>query len=275
MNLAVEADRDRATLAASAERALREELAAWPKPGLVSHHDSGSHADMTAWHFERSIDALRPYFAAVAQAGARGAAFDTLRGLGVRAEHAMLRATGGVNTHRGAIFALGLLLAAAAGPDDGPLGERVRLRWGDALRRHRGPPGSHGDAARRRHGAGGALREAAAGFPSVYRVGLPGLRAAARRTGDARRASVQAFFCLLAEVEDTNLLHRGGIVGLAWARARARAFLERGGVFAADWERRAVDVHRGFVERRLSPGGCADLLAATLLVDALERRAGQ
>lgn len=273
MNGAVAADRDRAVLAAGAERALREELAAYPKPGLVSHRDSGSHADMTAWHFERSIDALRPYFAAVALAGARGAGFDTLRGLGVRAEHAMLRATGGVNTHRGAIFALGLLVAAAAGPEGGPLGERVRARWGDALQRHRRPPGSHGDTARRRHGAGGALREAAAGFPSVYRVGLPGLQAAARRTGDARRASVHAFFCLLAEVEDTNLLHRGGEAGLAWARTRARAFLDGGGVFAADWERRAIEVHRGFVERRLSPGGCADLLAATLLVDGTERAA--
>ena len=273
MKAAVEADRDRAALAASAERALREELAAYPKPGLVSHRDSGSHADMTAWHFERSIEALRPYFAAVAQAGARGAGFDALRVLGVRAEHAMLRATGGVNTHRGAIFALGLLVAAAAGREDGPLGERVRARWGDALLRHRGPPGSHGDTARRRHGAGGALREAAAGFPSVYRVGLPGLRAAAWRTGDARRASVHAFFCLLADVEDTNLLHRGGAAGLAWARTRARAVLDGGGAFAADWERRAIDVHLDFVERRLSPGGCADLLAATLLVDGLERAA--
>lgn len=271
MNLSVEADRDRVALAASAERALREELAVYPKPGLVSHHDSGSHVDMTAWHFERSIDALRPYFVEVARAGARGAAFETLRALGVGAEQAMLRATAGVNTHRGAIFALGLLVAAAAGPDDGPLGERVRARWGDALRGHSSPPGSHGDTARRRHGAGGALREAAAGFPSVYHVGLPGLRAAARRTGDARRASVHAFFCLLAAVEDTNLLHRGGAAGLEWARTRARAFLDGGGVFAADWERSAVDVHLRFVERRLSPGGCADLLAATLLVDALEQ----
>lgn len=271
MTVSVEAERDRRVLAASAERALREELAAYPKPGLVSHRDRGSHADMTAWHFERSIDALRPYFGEVAHAGARGAGFDTLRALGVRAERTMLHATGGVNTHRGAIFALGLLVAAAAGPDDGPLGERVRTRWGDALLRHRSPAGSHGDAARQRYGAGGALREAAAGFPSVYRVGLPGLRAAARRTGDARRAAVHAFFCLLAEVEDTNLLHRGGAAGLAWARARATTFLEGGGALAADWERRALDVHVDFVERRLSPGGCADLLAATLLVDALER----
>ena len=76
---------------------------------------------------------------------------------------------------------------------------------------------------------------------------------------------------LLAAVEDTNLLHRGGAAGLEWARTRARAFLDGGGVFAADWERSAVDVHLRFVERRLSPGGCADLLAATLLVDALEQ----
>ncbi|HYF58204.1 MAG TPA: triphosphoribosyl-dephospho-CoA synthase [Burkholderiaceae bacterium] len=274
MTAAVELVPRSAALAASAERALRAELAAYPKPGLVSHRDDGSHDDMSAVHFERSIEALRPHFTAIAEAGARDADLGALRELGVRAERAMLLATGGVNTHRGSIFALGLLLAAAAGPEDGAsLGARVRARWGDELLRHPTDPGSHGGTARRRHGAGGALREAAAGFASVYGTGLPGLRAARRATGDPARAAVHAFFGLLAVVEDTNLLHRGDAAGLAWARAQARAFLDDGGAIADGWERRAVGVHRAFVERRLSPGGCADLLAATLMVDELERDA--
>jgi len=97
-----------------AARALWHELTLHPKPGLVSLEDAGAHADMDARTFVRSLFALRPHFGHLAAAGARDAPFATLRELGIRAEAAMLAATGGVNTHRGAIFALGLLVAAAA-----------------------------------------------------------------------------------------------------------------------------------------------------------------
>lgn len=260
---------------AAAAAALRDELRVHPKPGLVSPADSGSHADMDAALLSRSIDALEPYFAELAAAGAAHAGFARLRAIGVAAEASMLRATGGVNAHRGAIFALGLLAAAAGhaaarGEPNEParLGARVRRLWGDELRAHR-TGDSHGSRARERHRVGGALGEAIAGFPGVTEGALPALTAALAAGLDFDRAAVQALFLLLTRLDDTNLLHRGGREGLALARERAREFLAAGGVQAADWRPRALAVHREFVALRLSPGGCADALAAAIFLHRL------
>ena len=86
--------------------------------------------------------------------------------------------------------------------------------------------------------------------------------------GDRQAARVQACFALIAHLEDTNLLHRGGLDGLRFAQGAARAFLVHGGVRQPDWLARALAVHRAFVARRLSPGGSADLLAMSLFVEA-------
>lgn len=261
----------------AATRALLQELITYPKPGLVSLVDTGSHADMNATSFVRSALALRRYFEDAARAGREGASFATLRQLGLAAEAHMLRATRDVNTHRGAIFNLGLLAAAAgarcracAGVPMPTLGEGVKHTWGHAIVQHRRDAGSHGSLASARHGVGGAQAEAAAGFPSVYRIGLPAYRAVLSHGGSVNQARIQAFFELLGQLDDTNLLHRGGPDGLAYARARAGVFLGDGGVFQSHWRERAADVHRAFCARRLSPGGSADLLAACLFVHSIE-----
>ena len=100
-------------IADQAVLALLHELAAWPKPGLVSHVDSGSHTDMDAAMLQASAETLRRFFAELARTGQDGADMGRLRTIGLRAEAAMLAVTGGINTHRGAIFGLGLLCAAA------------------------------------------------------------------------------------------------------------------------------------------------------------------
>jgi triphosphoribosyl-dephospho-CoA synthase len=261
-----------------AEQCLRLEVETWPKPGLVSHVDNGSHADMDAMTFRHSAEVLRPFFSELAGAGAQGAPMTALRKIGLRAERAMLEATGGINTHRGAIFGMGLLCAAAgwrkAYTNDrtSSLGDIVARRWGDDILGGPRLTTSHGEAAHRRYGAGGARQEAADGFPSIYNVGLRALEAARGVTnGDAEAVRVQACFALIAVVEDTNLLHRGGIAGLRFAQRTTRAFLRRGGVGQEAWRRNAEAIHRAFVERRLSPGGAADLLAMSLFVSALGR----
>ena len=261
----------------AAAQALTDELETWPKPGLVSLVDAGSHDNMDAGTFRRSIAALRPFYVELARAGAAGAGMDALRWTGLRAEAAMLAATGGVNTHRGAIFALGLLCAAAgatlvecaAGLTAARLTSMVRDRWAAAILRGPIPLNSHGSGALRRFGAGGARTEAANGFPHAVRFGLPALHAGRSLSGNEEAARVHAFFALLAAMEDTNLLHRGGAEGLGDAREAARDFLLAGGVGRADWLAHAVAVHRRFVARRLSPGGSADLLAATIFLDRL------
>jgi triphosphoribosyl-dephospho-CoA synthase len=265
---------------AAAFAALREELHTAPKPGLVAPGDPGAHADMDERTFEASLRALRPFFAAAAHGGFLDAPFAALRALGVAAERRMLAATGGVNTHRGAIFTLGLLAAAAgrlaargARIDACALRETVR-GYGAAIGRELPrAPASHGTDVWRRHGAGGARAEAAAGFPHLFDVALPALASALRRGADRRAAAVASLMSAVAALPDTNLLHRAGPQGLAFARSAARAFLAAGGVHRPGWEDEARALHRAFVARRLSPGGSADLLAAALFVHRLARLA--
>ncbi|HZC79248.1 MAG TPA: triphosphoribosyl-dephospho-CoA synthase MdcB, partial [Ktedonobacterales bacterium] len=264
-------------IADQAVLALLHELAAWPKPGLVSHVDSGSHTDMNAAMLQASAEALRPFFAELARAGQDGANMDRLRSVGLRAEVAMLAITGGINTHRGAIFGLGLLCAAAGAKAGGladpmmPLGNVVVRLWGRSILDGPVLLHSHGGKARRHYGANGARAEAAQGFLSVYEVGLPALQwGALIAPGDAEAARVQACFALIASLEDTNLLHRGGMSGLRDAQCAARVFLDDGGVGTCNWRKRANVVHQSFVARRLSPGGSADLLAMTLFIQACE-----
>jgi triphosphoribosyl-dephospho-CoA synthase len=124
-----------------AKAALLAELETWPKPGLVSHMDSGSHTDMDASTFRASATAIAPFYDQLAVAGAAGSGMNALREIGVEAERAMMAATGLVNTHRGAIFGLGLICAAAGAVWSGTagaglqwranvLGATVRQRWG-------------------------------------------------------------------------------------------------------------------------------------------------
>ncbi|WP_242008101.1 triphosphoribosyl-dephospho-CoA synthase MdcB [Sphingomonas ginsenosidivorax] len=252
---------------------LRAEVALYPKPGLVSPVDSGAHDDMDAAVMIRSADTLEPWFAALARAGAAGSGMGRLRAIGIEAEAAMMAATGGVNTHRGAIFGMGLLCAAAgfrarygAG---GTLGAIVAGRWGREI--GQGPVAlhSHGSVVARRHATGGARAEAAGGFPSLYRIALPALAEGRRLAADPDAHRVHALFALIVGVDDTNLLYRGGSDGLAFAQAKARGFLDAGSVAAPGWRDRAIAIHRAFAARRLSPGGCADLLAMALFVEAV------
>ncbi|KQV83889.1 triphosphoribosyl-dephospho-CoA synthase MdcB [Rhizobium sp. Root1220] len=266
-------------MASTATACLLLELETWPKPGLVSHIDCGSHYDMNSETFRDSAAAIKPFFAALADAGAQDCEMGRLRVIGIEAEAAMRAATGGINTHRGAIFGMGLLCAAAGASASGVVAEDISLgtivskRWGHDI--IDGPVllRSHGDRARRRFGAGGARMEAAQGFPTVYQIGLPALRDAVEASPhDLDAARVQTCFALIAVLEDTNLLHRGGPQGLLYAKQLAQDFLDDGGIRSPQWKRRAASIHQQFTDRWLSPGGAADLLAMTLFVDAHERR---
>ena len=265
----------------AAQAALLEELTTSPKPGLVTHSDRGAHADMDAATFFASIGALRGTFAEAARLGAAGEPAGRLLALGMAAELRMLVATGGVNTHRGAIFTLGLLAAAAgrlAADSRGatPIALRAEVREVLApalLGRLPKDLSSHGQVVAARTGAGGARVEAAAGFPHLFEVALPVFEASLARGLPRRAAAVQCLLSLVAVLPDTNLLWRGGEAGLAFAQAGAASFLADGGVEREGWEAGALALHRAFVARRLSPGGSADLLAAALLVHRLARPA--
>jgi triphosphoribosyl-dephospho-CoA synthase len=257
-------------IAKLALHALHAELKLSPKPGLVTPHDNGSHCDMNAQTFMRSLASLRHYFRDIVLAGARDTEFSALQRLGCAAEARMLRATGGINTHRGAIFTLGLLGAAAGrlqarGLPLSPQGlcETVRKCWGPAIASSLPVVPSHGAVVRERYGFSGARAEAAYGFPSVLRIGLPALDRALAEGLDTRRSQLQALFTLMSKVPDTNLLYRGGMQGLLFTQAAAAQFLLQGGTQAHGWQESAARIGRDLVARRLSPGGSADLLSAT------------
>ena len=260
-------------IALAAIESLYTELMLAPKPGLVSPGDNGSHRDMTAATLMRSLFSLRHYFRAITIAAYSNAAFVELQRLGITAEARMTRATGGINAHRGAIFNLGLLAAAAAHrlaageplTADG-LSATVRDRWRADICAMRPTKSSHGLLVAARYGTGGARLEAAQGYPAVFSLALPTLQTALCAGLGRRRALVQTLFALIAHLTDTNLLHRGGAGGLKYAQNAARQFLAADGTTSPDWEQRARTVRDAFVARNLSPGGAADLLAATWFV---------
>lgn len=257
--------------------ALRFEAMAWPKPGLVTPVDSGSHTDMHIGTFLASIEALQGSFAALAQAGAYGQPFTALQAIGMAAEQKMLRATGGVNTHRGAIFNLGLLVAAAARRrTDSALstldcGTIVARIWGAEIAAgRRQSPSSHGNSAFHKFAAGGARAEAATGFPTVYHIGLPALRRLLAAGHDRETAQIGSLLVLMEYLPDTNLLWRDGQSGLDFVQSSAAAFNRAGGVEASGWQHRLLALHRAFVARNLSPGGSADLMAASWAAHQIE-----
>ncbi len=271
-------------LARAAVRSLHQELTLYPKPGLVSLVDNGSHDDMDASTFMRSLFSLRHYFFEIAEAGASGAPFSVLKQLGIKAEQRMLQATGGINTHRGAIFCLGMLCAALAScrAQDMTLSpQAVRatllIQWGDALAAHTraAENDSNGLRVAAHHAVGGAREEGALGFPSVFDVALPQLQATLDAGRDWQCAKVDALFALMAHVSDTNVYHRGGSAGARMVQQHSRAFLAQGGTGDSAWQARAQACHREFVQHRLSPGGAADLLAAACLLHAVCGGEGQ
>lgn len=258
-----------------AVRSLHAELTLYPKPGLVSLIDNGSHDDMSAATFMRSLFSLRHYFIRIARAGFDDAPFAVLKQLGIEAEQRMLVATQGVNTHRGAIFCLGMLCAALGRchaqrtPLSATAVRAVLLHnWGDALAVHMQSirPDSHGFQAAVRHAASGAREEMALGLPSVFDVALPMLNRtlAAGRSWDSAR--IDTLFTLMAHISDTNVYHRGGEEGAVMVRHSAQRFVALGGTAHPEWKAVAMQCHHLFVERKLSPGGAADLLAATCFV---------
>ena len=267
---------DDQAIARAAVTAMRDELQAYPKPGLVSPVDSGAHADMDFDLMCRSADSLLSPFVALAAAGRAGRSFDqSLIPIGIEAERGMLAVTGGVNTHRGAIFSVGLIVAAIAralalSPVISPAAVRAALTetWGDALDAHseRDHEASHGGLVRRRTGRDGARREAARAFPSVFELGVPAYRRALQAGLDDNAASIHTLFALMSSIDDTTVLYRGGLEAGSFVRQSAAHFLADGGCHRPDWFEQAEALHRAFIARNLSAGGCADLLACTLLV---------
>jgi triphosphoribosyl-dephospho-CoA synthase len=232
---------------------------------------------MDAHTFMRSLFALRGYFVRIAELGAVGAPFQALEQCGIAAETRMLAATGGINTHRGSIFMLGLLCACAGALTaqghrltPAALRHTLTTRWGSALAtRALRPSTLPGGMAARRLGLRSASEEAAIGFPTLFETAEPALRQARERGLATTQARLDTLFAVISVLDDSNLAHRGGGEGLRFAQAAAQDFLAAGGAGAPGGMERAAAIGKEFVRRRLSPGGAADTLAAACWLERM------
>jgi holo-ACP synthase/triphosphoribosyl-dephospho-CoA synthase len=262
-------------LASAACRALLREVHATPKPGLVDEANNGAHADMDIAAFERSAKALEPYFAAMAGAGLAGGQYDAvmgeLRAIGKAAELAMLQATGGVNTHKGLIYSLGLLVGGMgyALRSDGGYREHARrlacVGLEEELTRARQAPQTHGEHIYAQSGVTGLRGEAAAGFPAAF-AALSCRCEAFGALPDYEKDLCTLLHCM-ASLEDTNLLHRGGEAALRFVQAEASRICA---LPAAQRLDAAKALDEELIRRNLSPGGSADTLAACIFLEICE-----
>jgi triphosphoribosyl-dephospho-CoA synthase len=270
-----------AALAVLARQALIAEAELTPKPGLVDRRGSGAHTDLSLDIMRRSALTIEPFIRHMAfqsmNEPASARLRTTLAATGRAAEQAMLQATNGSNTHKGAIWTLGLLAAAAAinhpgrtKLDAAVIAKRAAViaSFEDSYSTH---DLSHGQVVAKTFGATGARGEAIKGFPHIVEVGLPVLRAGRLTHSEESIARLDALLSIMARLDDTCLLYRGGQEALQAAKQGAAAVIDAGGAASAQgWEHLfALDAQ--LLELGVSPGGSADLLAGTLFLDAIER----
>ena len=261
-------------LATIARDCLTDEARLSPKPGLVDSRGNGAHQDLTLALMERSAHSLMPAFLALARHSwlrpADIALRETVGRLGRDGEQQMMAATGGVNTHRGAIWALGLLVSAAA-MQGGAVSADHLTRTAAALA---SLPDSHaprvfskGLKATHRYQVPGAREEAQQAFPHVMKLALPQLLTSRAVGASESEARLDALMAIMTSLSDTCVLSRAGMIGLDAMQQGARAVLLAGGCCTAAGQVALQQLDRRMLALNASPGGAADLLAATLFID--------
>ena len=246
------------SLARQAADALLEEVRLTPKPGLVDAENSGSHDDMDISLFEKSAESLLPYFRTCVLTGMQEeSCMKALQAAGLEAEKTMFEATGGVNTHKGAVYAFGLILGAMG--SHLTLGSEVFSTAAmNAMDGAEPSSDTHGAQVRKKFRRCGARFEATEGFPnalSAYNILC--------ENGNPYRA----LLWLIASVPDTNLLYRGGLDGLTLAQELAKKTQALPDDLLLDGIRK---MDSQLMQKHLSPGGSADLLALGFFLKATE-----
>ncbi|MDW6003901.1 triphosphoribosyl-dephospho-CoA synthase CitG [Vibrio mangrovi] len=272
-----------------AYHAMMLEVHLTPKPGLVDTVNQGAHQDMDLDLFVQSANALAPYMARFVRAGWQhhnlpvASLLSMLRPVGIEAEAAMFEATSGVNTHKGMIFSMGLicgvvgwLKANRLNVDSLYISKAVsqccqHLVWNELRDLCHRLPVTQGEKLYQQYGVTGARGEAASGFSTVMVYALPAYQSCIEQGFSTEQALWQTLLVLVANNQDTNLLSRGGMAGLQYAQEYALSILAAGGVSAPDIEAALSQFDRCLIERNLSPGGSADLLAVTWLIAELEQ----
>jgi len=265
-------------LADLAVDALIDEADLSPKPALVDRRGNGAHTDLHLGLMHASALSLWPAFKEMAEVaiefGDVGLPLrEALGRIGREGEQAMLATTNGVNTHRGAIWALGLLVAAAALESTNTKSSAVTLRAARLALledRYAPRPLSHGAQVAQRYGARGAREEAQLGFPSVLQRALPQLQRSRASGHGEQNARLDALLAIMTQLADTCVLYRAGEEGLHTMQLGAQAVLDAGGSASLGGRRRLHELDEQLIALNASPGGAADLLAACLFIDRIE-----
>ena len=253
-----------------ASDALRTELNTTPKPGLVDQHDNGAHSDMDMELMNRSIDALHPYFIQLARLGSDcGERYElpeaqVVRNIGLDAEKAMLTATGGVNTHRGALFSIGLFALAAGwctARDEVISSKQLREIVMQVAGQFSPTAGTHGNEAVNAHRVTGALDLAQAGYEPLFNEWLPAYRS--YLADDSATASHRLLLLIMSQLDDTNVIHRAGYEQAQHVKREARELLDNYSTHGME------QMNRDYIALNISPGGSADMVALTLFIHSI------
>ncbi|MGR5397937.1 triphosphoribosyl-dephospho-CoA synthase CitG [Vibrio harveyi] len=270
-----------------AYHAMLVEVHLSPKPGLVDLISNGAHSDMNVPLFEASASAIRPFLNGFLNAGLAHAThsaetlLDVLRPIGIQAERAMFAATGGVNTHKGMIFGLGLVCGAIGwlkgkgiAVDSLHISQVIKrscaLMVFQELKNTDSKKETHGERLYREFGLTGARGEAASGYQTIMTYSLPAYQQALYEGASAEQALWQVLLTLMVHNQDTNVVSRGGMHGLRYVQNIASKLIDSGGWHNPNLEEQLLDFDRQLIEKNLSPGGSADLLALTWLLAEID-----
>ena len=266
-----------------ATRALKAELNTTPKPGLVDTHDSGAHRDMDHALMMRSIRALHPYFVQLATLGYDSTqlpAHNDIVSIGIEAEKAMFKSTGGVNTYKGALFSMGLALTAATyiigrgkvattthGKEYVP-GDLLSATITQFANGFPDTRGTHGSRAKQLAQSGcslkSALDNAREGYTQLFEEWLPFYET--RIKGDDSYVKHKTLLRIMCDLDDTNIVYRTDYATMLNVKTQARHLLE-------DFSEAGIDdLNRDFVSRNISPGGSADMLALVVFLFGITRK---
>lgn len=267
-----------------ATQALQAELDTTPKPGLVDKDNNGAHRDMDYVLMQRSINTLHPYFVKLALLGCADAlpTHTSIRDIGIEAERAMLSATNGVNTHKGALFSMGLAVVAAAheerktaaneeqilkernGGEDVLVSLQTKIKALAAS--FPDTNGTHGSKAKLLSkgttAIKGALDNAREGYEMLFAEWLP-FYIERRKEHDAHTLH-KTLLRIMCDLDDTNVIYRTDLATAEEVKQEARALLDN---FS---EAALKDMDRHYTTRNISPGGAADMLSLTIFIGSIQ-----
>ena len=272
-----------------ASMALQAELDTTPKPGLVDRNDNGAHRDMDHALMQRSIQALHPYFVRLAQLGFTGKqpCHDEIVNIGIEAEREMFKATGGVNTHKGALFSIGLAAVALGGEAFCRITQAKgcgTMAYNDVnskqikslsnsiaslARLFPDTSGTHGSKAKANNILKGALDNAREGYTQLFKAWLP-FYIDRIAEGD-NYALHKTLLRIMCDLDDTNIVYRTSMETMQEVKTEARHMLDPSRNIV-NFEAALQAMNTDYIHRNISPGGSADMLSLVVFLSCVVRK---